>query len=151
VILPELLSKNLSDVLRMLLIIASVTAMILRERKIVHPKQSYSESQTSSEESDDSNDTSNAGATIWVKEVKTPNLGPFTGNPGVKRIPSDPTKVSEIIKLSFGDNFFEMLCKKTNVYYFQNQGKYDSSSKGLKWVDVSVAEMKTLFAIIILM
>jgi hypothetical protein len=37
----------------------------------------------------------------------------------------------------FGDNFFEMLCKETNLYYFQNQGKYDSSSKVLKWVDVS--------------
>jgi hypothetical protein len=27
------------------------------------------------------------------KEDKTPNLGPFTGNPGVKQILSDPTKV----------------------------------------------------------
>jgi hypothetical protein len=75
------------------------------------------------------------------KEDKTPNLGPFTGNPGVKQIPSDPTEVSEIIDI-FGDNFFEMLSKETNLYYFQNQGKYYSSSKGLKWVDVSVAEMK---------
>jgi hypothetical protein len=55
----------------------------------------------------------------------------------VKQIPSDPTKVSEIIELFFGDNFFET-SKDTNLYYFQNQGKYDSSSKGLKWVDVSV-------------
>jgi hypothetical protein len=38
----------------------------------------------------------------------------------------------------FGDNFFEMFCKETNLYYFQNQGKYDSSSQVLKWVDVSV-------------
>jgi hypothetical protein len=32
-------------------------------------------------------------ATTWVKEDKTPNLGPFTGNPGVKQILSDPTEV----------------------------------------------------------
>jgi hypothetical protein len=38
----------------------------------------------------------------------------------------------------FRDNFFEMLFKETNLYYFQNQGKYYSSSKVLKWVDVSV-------------
>jgi hypothetical protein len=38
----------------------------------------------------------------------------------------------------FGDDFFEMLCKKNNLYYFQNQGKYNSSSKVLKWVDVGV-------------
>jgi hypothetical protein len=40
-----------------------------------------------------------------------------------------------------------MLCKETNLYYFQNQGKYDSSFKGLKFVDVSVAEMKKFFTI----
>jgi acetyltransferase-like isoleucine patch superfamily enzyme len=30
----------------------------------------------------------------------------------------------------FGDNF-EIFCKETNLYYFQNQGKYASSSKWL--------------------
>jgi hypothetical protein len=60
--------------------------------------------------------------------------------------------VSEIIEQPFfGDSFFEMLCKETNLYYFQNQGKYGSSSKGLKFVDVNVAEIKIFFAIIILM
>jgi hypothetical protein len=51
----------------------------------------------------------------------------FYRNPGVKKIHSDPTKVSEIIELLFGDNFFEMLSKESNLYYFQNQGNYDSS------------------------
>jgi hypothetical protein len=37
----------------------------------------------------------------------------------------------------FGDNLFEMLCKETNLYYFQNQEKYASSSKGLNgWMSV---------------
>jgi hypothetical protein len=44
-----------------------------------------------------------------------------------------------------------MLCKEISLYYFQNQGKYARSFKGLKWVDVSVAEMEKFFAIIILM
>jgi hypothetical protein len=92
----------------------------VRARKIVRPRQSYSESQISSNESDNSNHNSNVGATTWVKEGKTPNLGPFTGNPGVKQILSDPTKVSEITELLFRDNFFEMLSKETNLYYFQN-------------------------------
>jgi hypothetical protein len=51
-----------------------------------------------------------------------PNLGRSTGNPGVKQIPSDPTKVSELIGPFFGDHFFEMLSKEINLYYFQNQG-----------------------------
>jgi hypothetical protein len=50
----------------------------------------YSESETSSDESDN---TSNAVATSWIKEDKTPNLGPFTGNLGVKQILCDPTKL----------------------------------------------------------
>jgi hypothetical protein len=60
----------------------------------------------------------------------------------VKQIASDPTKVSEIIELFFRDNLFEMLCKETNLYYFQNQGKYYRSFKGLKWVNVSVKKLK---------
>jgi hypothetical protein len=53
-------------------------------------EKKYSKSETSPEESDN---TSNAGATTWVKEGKTPNLGPFTGNPWVNKIPSNATKV----------------------------------------------------------
>jgi hypothetical protein len=59
----------------------------------------------------------------------------------VKQILSDPTKVWWITELFFGDKFFEMLCKVTNLYYFQNQGKYASSSKVLKWVDVSAVRV----------
>jgi hypothetical protein len=37
----------------------------------------------------------------------------------------------------FGDNFFEMLCKETNLYCVQNKGKYASISKGLNgWMSV---------------
>jgi hypothetical protein len=100
VILPELLSDNLSDVPEAIFSDSKKDNVdSVREKKIVCPTQSYSESQTSSEESDDSNDTRYLGATTWVKEDRTPNLGPFTVNPGVKRIYSDPTIVSEIIQL----------------------------------------------------
>jgi hypothetical protein len=61
-----------------------------RKIKIVPQEKKYSESETSSEESDN---TSNVVATMCVKEVKTSNLGPFTGNPWVKQILSDPTEV----------------------------------------------------------
>jgi hypothetical protein len=43
----------------------------------VQPEKNYSDSETSSKESDG---TSDAGATTWVKEDRTPNLGSFTGN-----------------------------------------------------------------------
>jgi hypothetical protein len=49
------------------------------------------------------------------KVDKTLTLVQFTINPGGKQIPSDPTKVSERIELFFGDNFFEMISKETNL------------------------------------
>ena len=69
----------------------------------------------------------------------------------MKQIPSDPTKVSQVTGLFLGDTFFDMLCEETNLYYLQNQEKYVTCSKGLKWSDVTVAEMKKFFSIIILM
>jgi len=86
----------------------------------------------SANEIDDDDETLDSAVSTWVKTDKTPNLGPFTGNPGVKQIPSDPTKVSQVTGLFLGDTFFDMLCDKTNRYYLQNQEKYVTGSKGLK-------------------
>jgi hypothetical protein len=55
-----------------------------------------------SEISSDEN-TSCAGATNWGVNDKTPNLGHFTGNSEVKEIPSDPSNVSKVTELFFGD------------------------------------------------
>jgi hypothetical protein len=62
----------------------------VRETKIVMREKNTVKSETSSKESDN---TSIAGPTTWIKEDKMLNVGPFTGNPGVKQILSDPTKV----------------------------------------------------------
>ena len=72
-----------------------------KQKKIVRPLPSCSESEQSANESDD--DTLDSVVSTWVKTDKTPNLGPFTGNPGVKQIPSDPTKVSQVTGLFLGD------------------------------------------------
>ena len=119
-----------------------------RQNKIVHPLLSYSDSEQSGNESDDGDETLDSAVSTWVKTDKTPNLGLFTRNPGVKQIPSDPTKVSQVTGLFLGDTFFDMLCEETNRYYLQ---KYVTGSKGLKWSVVTVAEMKKFFSIIILM
>jgi hypothetical protein len=81
--------------------------------------------------------------TTWIKADKMSTLGEFTGNPGVRQIPADPTKVSDVAELSFGDSFFDMLCQETNRYYLQNHEKYDKSYKVLKWVDVTLPEIKS--------
>jgi hypothetical protein len=68
----------------------------------------------------------------------------------VKEIPSDPSYVSEVTKLFFRDIFFQILCEETNLYYLQNREKYGRCYKVLKRVDVTVAEMKKFFAIILM-
>ena len=93
----------------------------------------------------DDDETLDSAFSTWVKTDKIPNLGPFTRKPGVKQIPSDPTKVSQVTGLFLVDTFFGMLCEETNLYYLQNQEKYVTCSKGLKWSDVTVAEMKKFF------
>lgn len=120
------------------------------QNKIVHPLPSYSDSEQCGNEGDDDDETLDLAVSTWVKTDKTPNLGPFTGNPGVKQIPSDLTKVSQVTGLFLGDIFFDMLCEETNLYYLQNQEKYVTGSKGLKWSDVTAAEMKTFFSIILM-
>jgi len=81
----------------------------------VHPLPSYSDKEQSANESDDDDETLDSAVSTWVKTDKTPNLGTFTGNPGVKQIPSDPTKVSQVTGLFLGDTFFDMLCEETNL------------------------------------
>ncbi|PNF19822.1 hypothetical protein B7P43_G14053 [Cryptotermes secundus] len=66
-------------------------------------------------------------------------------------MPSDPTDVSEVASLFFGDSFFDLLCQETNRYYLQHREAYDRTNKVLKWVDVTSTEMKKILAIIILM
>jgi hypothetical protein len=73
----------------------SVKMTILREKQKLCCEKQIQWKWNKLEESDN---TSNAGATTWVKEDKTPNLGSITGNPGVKQILSDPTKVWWIIE-----------------------------------------------------
>jgi len=116
-----------------------------RQNKIVHPLPSYSDSEQSANESDNDDETLDSVVSTWVETDKTPNLGTFTGNPGVKQIPSDPTKVSQVTGLCLGDTFFDMLCEETNLYYLQNQEKYVTCSKGMKWSDVTVTEINFFF------
>jgi hypothetical protein len=71
-----------------------------------------SDSEISSDKS-----TSYVGATNWRVNDKTPTLGHFTGNSGVKEILSDPSNVSEVTELFLGDVFFQILCE-TNLYYY---------------------------------
>jgi hypothetical protein len=75
----------------------------------------------------ESSSEKSVGTATWGTVDKTPNLGKFTGNPGLKVFPSNRKEVSEVVDLFFGDSFFNLLCQETNRYYPQNREKYDRS------------------------
>jgi hypothetical protein len=141
-IISDLISDNLSDVP-----VDSVSdsdsdrdSQGDTERKHV-----TSECERGSKGSDDSASASNAGAITRVKVDKMPALGQSIWNPGMKQIPLDCTKVSDVTELLFWDSFFDLLFQETNRYYLQNREKYDRNYKALKWVDVTLLEMKKFF------
>jgi len=144
-IATELLADTLSDVPEDADSYSDSSIIGNKQNKIVHPLLSYSDSEQCANEGDDDDETLDSAVSTWVKTDKTPNLGSFTGNPGVKQIPPDPTKVSQVTVLFLGDTFFHMLCEETNLYYSQNQERYVTGSKGMKWSDVTAAEMKLFF------
>lgn len=43
-----------------------------------------------------------------------------------------------------------MLCEETNLYCLQNQEKCVTGSNRLKWSNVTVAEMKKIFSLILM-
>jgi hypothetical protein len=49
------------------------------------------------------------------KMIKTPDLGQFTGNVGVKLFPSDPTNVSDVTDLFFA-TFSLTFCVKKEIF-----------------------------------
>jgi hypothetical protein len=60
----------------------------------------------------------------------------------MKEIPSDRSNMSEVTEFFFVYSFFQILCEEANLYYLQNNEKYLRCYKVLKWVDVTLAEMK---------
>lgn len=90
-------------------------------------------------------------AETWNKNDFPRILEEFHGKEGIINIPDKPESILEVVKLFFGEDLFEMMCKETNLYHMQNESKYKHSKKTRKWTNVTVKEMKVFLAIIILM
>ena len=83
----ELLADTLSDVADDADSDSDSSIIGNRQNKIVYPLRSYSDSEQRANESYDDDETLDSAVSTWVKTDKTPNLGSFTGNPGVKQMP----------------------------------------------------------------
>ena len=68
----------------------------------------------------------------------------------MNKIPRDRENVLEIIELFLGNDLFELLVIETNRYRSQVINKY-KECKSVKWIDITVREMKKFLGLIILM
>ena len=66
-----------------------ISAELLADTLSDVPDDADSDSENEREQSankiDDDDETLDSVVSTWIKTDKTPNLGPFTGNPGVKQ------------------------------------------------------------------
>jgi len=93
-----------------------------RQNKIMHPLPRYSDSEQIENESDDDDETLDSVDSTWVNTDKTPNLGPYAGNPGVKQIPSDPTELSQITGI-FLETYSLICCVRKESILLIKSGK----------------------------
>jgi hypothetical protein len=78
-----------------------------------------------------------------------PHLNPFTADPGVKTAVTYPLDPMETAALFMHERWWLHLVNETNKYYSQNK-KIGTSSKNLKWRDVTVEEMKKFVGLCII-
>ncbi|XP_072751048.1 uncharacterized protein [Anoplolepis gracilipes] len=86
----------------------------------------------------------------WSEIDMELELEAYDRTPSVNTIPNDQENVLEIMELFLGNDLFELLVTETNKYRSQVANKY-KEYKSVKWVDVTVKEMKMFLGLIILM
>lgn len=74
----------------------------------------------------------------------------FEGTPGLKISPADE-KIDSIVKLFIGDDFFELLCNQSNLYYKQNEELFKNSAEMAGFTDISLRDMQKFMGLLLMM
>ena len=99
----------------------------------------------------DTGENSSFSTEDWIESNILRNLKNFTKVPGVTIEYNNPQSVSEVSKLIFGNDFFNLLTSQTNLYHQQTEKSYKNYDKTLKWTDVTNHDMRKFLGSIILM
>ncbi|XP_050452133.1 piggyBac transposable element-derived protein 5-like [Cataglyphis hispanica] len=86
----------------------------------------------------------------WSQNDIELQLEAYGRTSSVNTLPQDQENVWEIVQLFLGNDLFELFVTETNRYHSQVVNRY-KEYKTLKWVDVTVTEMKKFLGLIILM
>jgi hypothetical protein len=62
----------------------------------------------------------------------------------------DPSDITQVVSAVIGDDLLQPFTKQSDLYHKQNEEKWKSSFKSLKWTDITSAEMKKLLGLILL-
>ncbi|CAK9820228.1 hypothetical protein ANTPLA_LOCUS10506 [Anthophora plagiata] len=108
-----------------------------------------------SESEDDSADDSEAniivnGVDDWTVDDIRVELEAYGRTACINTMPEHHESEWATVQLFLGDDLFELLATETNRYRAQVASKY-KEYKAVKWVDVTVKEMKKFLGLIILM
>lgn len=87
---------------------------------------------------------------VWTEDDAIVQLEPYGRTSSINTMPRDQNSEWEAAQLFLGDDLFELLVTETNRYRSQVANKY-KEYKAVKWVDVTVKEMKKFLGLIILM
>ncbi|CAK9820225.1 PiggyBac transposable element-derived protein 4 [Anthophora quadrimaculata] len=87
---------------------------------------------------------------VWTVDDAIVQLEPYGRTSSINTMPRDQKSEWEAAQLFLGDDLFELLVTETNRYRSQVANKY-KEYKPVKWVDVTVKEMKKFLGLIILM
>ncbi|XP_025160017.1 piggyBac transposable element-derived protein 5-like [Harpegnathos saltator] len=86
----------------------------------------------------------------WSQNDIELQLEAYGRTSSVNTLPQDQENVWEIVQLFLGNDLFELFVTETNRYHSQVVNRY-KEYKTLRWVDVTVTEMKKFLGLIILM
>ncbi|CAK9809258.1 PiggyBac transposable element-derived protein 4 [Anthophora quadrimaculata] len=86
----------------------------------------------------------------WLQNDIELQLEAYGRTSSVNTIPQDQENVWEIVQLFLGNDLFKLFVTETNRYRSQVVNRY-KEYKTLRWVDVTVTEMKKFLGLIILM
>lgn len=86
----------------------------------------------------------------WSINDNPPVLEDFLGIPGIT-LNNPPKTQMDVLKLFIDDDFFKFLVIESNRYYYQNIDRLKSQTKGIKWKDITIPEMKKFVGLIIFM
>lgn len=86
----------------------------------------------------------------WTEDDIDFRIESFEGESGLKIFPTS-NRIESIVALFMGDDFFELLCKQSNLYYKQNAEQFKNCEGMDGFTEISCEEMRKFLGLLLMM